>query len=61
MWIELNGAGTTDVFPVPAGQRVERTLETTAVNGRDKVLFDNATSADWHASSEAVRRGISFR
>jgi len=56
MWIELNGAEASDVFSVPAGQYVERTLETAAVNGKVKVLFDNATSADWHASTVSVKR-----
>jgi len=41
---------------VPAGQTVERTLETTAVDGRLKVLFDHATSADAYAGTLAVSR-----
>jgi hypothetical protein len=56
MWIEVNGAEYSDVFPVPAGRLVDRSLETSAVDGKIKVLFDNATSADWYASTLAVMR-----
>lgn len=56
MWIELNGTQYSDVFTVPAGQRVERSLETSAVDGKIKVLFDHATSVDWYASTLAVTR-----
>lgn len=56
MWIELNGAEASDVFSVPAGQPVERTLETSAVDRRIKLLFDNVTSADWHANTVTVKR-----
>jgi hypothetical protein len=56
MWIEVNGVAYSDVFPVPAGQTVERTLETSSVDGKLKVLFDHATSADWYASTMIVTR-----
>jgi hypothetical protein len=56
MWIEVNGVQYTDTFTVPAGQEVHRTIETSAVDGKLKVLFDNATSADWHASTMTVTR-----
>jgi hypothetical protein len=56
MWIELNGVEYSDVFSVPVGQQVEKTMETTAVNGKLKVLFDNATSADWYVSTLEVTR-----
>ena len=56
MWIELNGGVTSDIFPVPAGQTVERTLEASTVNGKLAVLFDNATSGSWHAGSLTVTR-----
>jgi hypothetical protein len=56
MWIEVNGTQYSDVFSVPAGRRVDRSLETSSVDGKIKVLFDNATSADWHASSLRVTR-----
>jgi hypothetical protein len=56
MWIELNGVEYSDMFSVPAGQEVERTMETSAVNGKLKILFDNATSADWFASTLEVTR-----
>ena len=56
MWIEVNGVEYSDVFTVPAGQAVERTIETSAVNGKVKVLFDNATSADWYASTIEIAR-----
>ena len=56
MWIEVNGTEYSDVFSVPAGRRVERSLETSAVDGKLKILFDNATSADWYASTLAVTR-----
>ncbi len=56
MWIEVNGAQYSDVFSVPAGRRVERTLEISAVDGKIKVLFDNASSADWYASTLAITR-----
>jgi hypothetical protein len=56
MWIELNGVEYSDVFSVPAGQEVERTMETSAVDGKLKVLFDHTTSADWYASTLEVTR-----
>ncbi len=56
MWIEVNGVHYTDTFTVPAGQEVHRTIEASAVDGKLKVLFDNATSADWHASTMTVTR-----
>jgi hypothetical protein len=56
MWIEVNGVEYSDVFTVPAGQQVERILETSAVNGKLKILFDNTTSADWYASTLVVTR-----
>ena len=56
MWIEVNGVQYTDTFTVPAGQDVHRTIEASAVDGKLKVLFDNATSADWHASTMTVTR-----
>jgi hypothetical protein len=56
MWIELNGVEYSDVFSVPAGQEVDRTMETSAVDGKLKVLFDHTTSADWYASTLEVTR-----
>ena len=56
MWVEVNGVQYTDTFSVPAGQEVHRTIETSAVDGNLKVLFDNATSADWYASTMTVVR-----
>jgi hypothetical protein len=56
MWIEVNGAEYSDIFTVPQGQHVERTIETTAIDGKLKVLFDNATSADWYASTLVLTR-----
>jgi hypothetical protein len=56
MWIEVNGAAYSDLFPVPAGQTVEKTVEASAVDGKLKVLFDRATSADWYASTMVVTR-----
>ena len=56
MWIELNGGVTSDIFPVPAGQTVERTLEASTVNGKLAVLFDNVTSGSWHAGTLTVTR-----
>ncbi len=56
MWVEVNGVQYTDAFIVPAGKEVHRTIETSAVDGKLKVLFDNATSADWYASTMTVVR-----
>jgi hypothetical protein len=56
MWIEVNGVEYSDMFTVPAGQQVEKTIETSAVDGKLKVLFDNSTSGDWHASTLTVTR-----
>jgi hypothetical protein len=56
MWIEVNGVEYSDTFTVPAGQQVRRTIETSAVDGKIKVLFDNATSADWYARTLTVTR-----
>jgi hypothetical protein len=56
MWIELNGVEYSDVFSVPAGQDVHKTMETSSVDGKLKILFDNATSADWYASSLVISR-----
>jgi hypothetical protein len=54
MWIEANGNERTDVFTVPAGQKVERALETSVADGKLHVLFDTGTSATWHASTLTV-------
>jgi len=56
MWIEVNGVEYSDLFSVPAGESVERTIETTAVEGKLKVLFDHGTSADAYASTLTVAR-----
>jgi hypothetical protein len=56
MWIELNGVEYSDVFSVPAGVEVQRTMETSSVDGKVTILFDNATSADWYASTLEVTR-----
>jgi hypothetical protein len=56
MWIDVNGVEYSDVFSVPAGQTVTRTIETTAVDGRLKVLLDHATSTDAYASTLVVTR-----
>ncbi len=56
MWIELNGVEYSDVFSVPAGQEVKRTMETSSVNGKLMILFDNATTADWYASTLVINR-----
>ncbi len=56
MWIELNGVEYSDTFSVPAGQEVQRTMETTSVDGKLMILFDNTTSADWYASTITITR-----
>jgi hypothetical protein len=56
MWMELNGVEYSDIFTVPAGQTVDRTMETKSVDGKLKILFDNATSAKWYASTLVVKR-----
>jgi hypothetical protein len=56
MWIDVNGVEYSDIFSVPAGQAVQRTIETTAVDGKLKVLFDHATSTDAYASTLVVTR-----
>jgi hypothetical protein len=56
MWIELNGVQYSDVFSVPAGVEVKRTMETSSVDGKLMVLPDNTTSADWHASTLLISR-----
>lgn len=56
MWIELNGVEYSDVFAVPVGQQIQRTLETSVVTGKLNILFDHATSADWYASTLVVTR-----
>ncbi len=56
MWIELNGVNYSDMFSVPAGTPVKRTMETTTVDGKLKIIFDHATSADWYAGTIVVTR-----
>lgn len=56
MWIEVNGVEYSDIFSVPAGQTIQRTIETTAVDGKLQILFDHATSADAYASSLVITR-----
>jgi hypothetical protein len=56
MWIEVNGAQYSDTFTVPAGQEVHRSIESSAAAGKLNVLFDNAASADWYASTLTVTR-----
>jgi hypothetical protein len=54
MWLETNGVEYTDVFTVPAGKRVERTLETSVGDGKLEVVFDTVTSAPWHGGAVTV-------
>ena len=56
MWIELNGVNYSDMFSVSAGSPAQRTMETTVVDGKLKILFDHATSADWRAGTIVVTR-----
>jgi hypothetical protein len=56
MWIDVNGVEYTDTFTVPAGQTVQRTIETSAIRGKLKVLLDHATSADAYGSTMVVTR-----
>ena len=56
MWIDVNGVEYSDIFDVPAGQTVQRTIETSAVRGKLKVLLDHATSADTYGSTFVVTR-----
>ena len=56
MWVNVNGAEYSDIFEVPAGQTVERTLEASAIRGKLKVLLDHATSADAYGSTMVVTR-----
>jgi hypothetical protein len=56
MWIETNGVEYSDTFTVPAGQTVDRTLETSSVNGKLKILLDHATSANAYASTLTITR-----
>jgi len=56
MWIVLNGTEYSDVFTVPAGQAAERTMETTAVDGKLKIFFDHGTSVTPYASTLKITR-----
>ena len=56
MWIDVNGVEYTDTFDVPAGQTVERTIETSSIRGKLKILLDHATSADTYGSTMVVTR-----
>ena len=56
MWIDVNGVEYSEPFEVPAGQTVERTIETSAVRGKLEVLLDHATSADVYGSTIVVTR-----
>jgi len=56
MWITLNGTEYSDVFTVPAGQAVQRTMETSAVDEKVKVFFDHGTSVTPYASTLVVTR-----
>jgi len=56
MWIVANGMDSTDRFVVPAGERVERTLETTVTDNRLNVVFNSASTAKWLVNSMEVRR-----
>ncbi len=56
MWIDVNGVEYSDTFEVSARQTVERTIETSAIRGKLKVLLDHATSADAYGSTLVVTR-----
>ncbi|HEV2173967.1 MAG TPA: hypothetical protein VGR71_10385, partial [Nitrospira sp.] len=56
MWIVSNGAQYSDTFTVPAGQTVQRAMETSAIGGKLKILLDHATSADAFGSTMTVSR-----
>jgi hypothetical protein len=56
MWVDVNGVEYSDIFDVPAGQTIKRTIETSAIRGKLKVLLDHATSADAYGSTMVVTR-----
>ena len=57
MWIEVRRHRIQRCLHGPRGKNWGNArLETSAVNGKVKILFDNATSADWHASSVTIAR-----
>jgi hypothetical protein len=56
MWIEVNGREYSDIFTVPAGRHIEKTIEATAVDGKLNVLFEKGASADWYAGSLVITR-----
>jgi hypothetical protein len=56
MWIEAEGKYSTDRFRVPAGQKVERTLEAEVVNGKLGISFKTDTGATWLINRLIVNR-----
>ncbi|MEK7404608.1 MAG: hypothetical protein AAB225_05825 [Acidobacteriota bacterium] len=56
MWIEVEGRHTTGPFRVPAGQRVEKTLEARVVNNRLGISFVSGTGATWLVNDLIITR-----
>ncbi len=54
MWIEANGREITDIFTVPAGIKVEKTLETTVADNILNVVFRSTSYSDWGISTMTV-------
>jgi len=56
MWFEVEGRYATDPFRVPAGQRVKKTLEAEAVNGKLGIVFACETGKTWLLNEMEIRR-----
>lgn len=56
MWIVANGMDSTDRFVVPAGKRVEKTLQTTVTDNRLTVAFNSASNGQWLINTMVVAR-----
>ena len=54
MWVEVEGRHSTGKFTVPAGRRVEKTIEAEAVNGKLGIVFHTDTASNWMVSELVV-------
>ncbi len=56
MWIDVEGRHITGKFSVPAGRRVEKTIQAEAVNGKLGIVFHTDTASNWLVSKLVVTK-----
>ncbi len=56
MWIVANGIDNTEKFTIPAGKKVEKTLETTVTDNKAVIVFNSNSDSKWLINSLSINR-----